>query len=128
MPLAVTSFGPGPETLTSSGISSLPSARAVSSKVPVWLTDLAGMVMVNWLFALLVEKSPVGGVPVTSVAPFISPGATVTVTSVFPLRVEEVTPAKPVVTVTVWVVPSTTTSGETDSSMPVSASFMYISL
>ena len=74
------------------------------------------------------EKSPVGGFPVTSVAPFVSPGATVTVTSVFPLRVEEVTPAKPVVTVTVWVVPSTTTSGDTDSSMPVSASFMYISL
>ena len=49
----------------------------------------------------------------------------VTVTSVSSVRVEDVTPAKPTVTVTVWgSAPSTTTSGDTDSSMPVSPSFI----
>ena len=114
-----------PDTFTVSVPSVLsPSLRAVNWKVPVAVCDPAGMLMVKVSPDLSVQKSPLGGVGAPLVAPSVSPLPICTATEVGEVLVEEVAPANPAVTVTLYgSLRSATVAGDTEMSRSLSASF-----
>ena len=114
-----------PDTFTVSVPSVLsPSLRAVNWKVPVAVCDPAGMLKVKVSPDLSVQKSPLGGDGAPRVAPSVSPLPICTATEVAEVLVEEVAPANPAVTVTLYgSLRSATVAGDTEMSRSLSASF-----
>ena len=93
-----------PLIFTFSGVFSIsvPSSRAVSLNTPDPLTSPEGIDTVNVLFVLSVQTSSVavGHTDDATVAPLVSPAATVTVTSVSDANTEDEAPANLAVTST----------------------------